>query len=123
MARGHVDARPALLAVAAHIAPEGSRVTELAERAQLTKATIVRTVDELERLGYVERVPDPDDGRAKRVRMTPRAHAVQEDARAIIAEIREHWAELLEPGELDQLEQLLRKLRLALWPQTRPQHD
>jgi DNA-binding MarR family transcriptional regulator len=116
MARGHVDARPALLAVAAHIAPEGSRITDLAARAQLTKATIVRTVDELERLGYVERVPDPDDGRAKRVLMTARAYAVQEDAREIIAEIRDCWADLMEPGELDQLEQLLHKLRLALWP-------
>ena len=117
MARGHADARPALLAVAAHIAPDGSRVTDLAARAQLTKATIVRTVDELERLGYVERIPDPDDGRAKLVRMTPRAYAVQDDARAIIAEIRDGWAELMQPGELDQLEQLLRKLRIALWPE------
>jgi DNA-binding MarR family transcriptional regulator len=116
VARGHGDVRPALLAVAAHIARDGSRITELAERAQLTKATVVRTVDELERLGYAERIPDPDDGRAKLVRPTARARAVEEDARTIIRELRDAWAEAMAPGELDQLEALLRRLRAALWP-------
>jgi len=114
--RGHHDVRPALLAVAAHIARDGSRITELAERTQLTKATVVRTVDELERLGYAERVPDPADGRAKLVRPTARAVAVQAEARAIIADLREAWAAAMEPGELDQLEVLLRRLRSVLWP-------
>jgi DNA-binding MarR family transcriptional regulator len=116
VARGHSDVRPALLQVAAHIARDGTRITELAARTQLTKATVVRTVDELERLGYAERVPDTTDGRAKLVRTTPKADAVAHDARAIIAEVRDAWAELLEPGELDQLEALLRRLRAALWP-------
>jgi DNA-binding MarR family transcriptional regulator len=114
--RGHTDLRPALLAVAQHIGAEGSRVTDLAAQAQLTKATVVRTVDELERLGYVERAPDPADGRAKLVRLTPRAVAVQQDAREIIQELREEWAKALEPGEMDELERLLRRLRAALWP-------
>lgn len=114
--RGHADVRPALLAVAAHIASGGSRITELAARTQLTKATVVRTVDELERLGYIERVPDPEDGRAKLVRMTPRAFAVERDARQIISELRDQWAAAMAPGELDQLEQLLRRLRSVLWP-------
>jgi DNA-binding MarR family transcriptional regulator len=114
-ARGHVDARPALLAVAAHVARDGTRITELAARSQLTKATVVRTVDELERLGYAERVADPGDGRAKLVRLTPKAHVVEQEARAIIAELREAWAGLMEPGELDELEALLRRLRVALW--------
>jgi DNA-binding MarR family transcriptional regulator len=115
--RGHTDVRPALLAVAAHIARDGSRVTELAARAQLTKATIVRTVDELERLGYAERVPDPVDGRAKLVRLTPEALAIVRDARGIIDEIRDGWAAAMAPGELEQLETLLRRLRVALWPE------
>ena len=114
---GHSDLRPALLVVAAHIAGGGSRITELAARTQLTKATVVRTVDELERLDYVERIPDPDDGRAKLVRMTPRALAVERDARVIISELREQWAAAMAPGELDQLEQLLLRLRSVLWPE------
>ena len=50
-ARGHTDVRPALLAVAQYIRREGTRITELAARTQLTKATVVCTVDELEGTG------------------------------------------------------------------------
>ena len=45
--RGFSDLRPALLAVAQHVGAEGTRITELAERAQLSKATVVHVVDEL----------------------------------------------------------------------------
>ena len=44
-------------------------------RAQIAKQTATALVDKLERAGYVERVPDPSDGRARLVRMTPRAEA------------------------------------------------
>ncbi len=114
--RGHTDISPALLAVGQHVKESGSRITDLAELTQLTKATIVRSVDELERLGYATRAPDPADGRAKLVHPTERARAVERDGRAIIAELREEWAAAMEPGELERLEALLRRLRLALWP-------
>ena len=73
--RGFEDLRPALLAVGQHVRAEGSRVTELAELSMLTKPTVVHMVDELERLGYVERRPDPADGRAKLVVLTDRGRA------------------------------------------------
>ena len=47
---------------------DGSRVTDLAEAAQLTKQTVGFLVEQLERAGYVERAPDPRDGRARLVR-------------------------------------------------------
>src|SRR5919199_2989010 len=50
----------------------GSRLTELAERSGITKQAVGEAVAELEQLGYVERVPDPSDGRAKIIRLTPR---------------------------------------------------
>ena len=65
--RGFADARPALSVVFQHMRDEGSRITDIAERAQLTKPTVVYLVNELEALGYVERIPDPHDGRAKLV--------------------------------------------------------
>ena len=65
--RGYGDLRPALLAVAQHISADGTRITELAARTWLTKATVVHAVDELERLGYVTRERDPSDRRAKLV--------------------------------------------------------
>ena len=62
--RGFADFRPAYGTIGQHIADRGSRVTELAQLAQVTKPTVVYLVNDLERLGYVERIPDPADGRA-----------------------------------------------------------
>lgn len=114
--RGFGDLRPALLAVAQHIGADGTRITELAERALVTKATVVHAVDELERLGYVTRRPDPTDGRAKLVVPTERAHEAERAAREAIAEIRDAWAELIGTREMAALEAGLRRLRAALWP-------
>jgi DNA-binding MarR family transcriptional regulator len=115
--RGFADLRPSLLAVGQHIGPEGTRVTELAARAWLTKATVVHAVNELERLGYVTRVPDPSDRRAKLVKSTARAREAEQVARAAIADIRDAWAQLVGPEEMDGLEASLRRLRAALWPE------
>ena len=115
--RGFADLRPALLAVAQHIGPDGTRITELAERAWLTKATVVHAVDELERLGYVIREPDPTDRRAKLVVPTARAGEAEKVGREAIADMRHAWAQLIGDEEMDALEAGLRKLRAALWPQ------
>ena len=118
--RGFDDLRPALLAVAQHIGPRGTRITELAARAWLTKATVVQAIDELERLGYVRREPDPADGRAKLVVPTRRAHAAERAAREVIAEMRAAWAARMGEDELATLEAGLRQLRAALWPASPP---
>jgi DNA-binding MarR family transcriptional regulator len=115
--RGFEDLRPALLAVGQHVGANGSRLTELAERAWLSKATVVYAVDELERLGYVTRRPDPTDGRAKLVVPTARAHAAERAARETIAQIRDAWAALLGEREMAALEAGLRRLRATVWPQ------
>ena len=114
--RGFGDLRPALLTVAQHIQGRGSRVTELAERSMLTKATVVYLVDELERLGYVRRERDPADARAKLVVFTDRGAAAQDAGRAAIDEIREAWAARVGEEAFATLETELRRLRAALWP-------
>ena len=114
--RGYPEARPALGVVLQHIRDEGSRVTELAERAQLTKQTLVYLVNELERVGYVERVPDPADGRAKLVRPTAKGRAAVDEARAIAAEIERDIAGLIGAERLQELKGLLADLHDALWP-------
>jgi DNA-binding MarR family transcriptional regulator len=113
---GFDDLRPALLAVGQHVRANGTRVTELAERAWLTKATVVHAVDELERLGYVTRQPDPTDGRAKLVMPTERMHAAERTAREAVSEIYDAWTDLLGDEEMTALEAGLRRLRAALWP-------
>jgi DNA-binding MarR family transcriptional regulator len=76
-----------------NIQPDGSRLTYLAERANMTKQSVGEVTTELERLGYVERVPDPNDGRAKIIRLTERGRAAQALGLGIIDEIEQEWAE------------------------------
>jgi DNA-binding MarR family transcriptional regulator len=122
--RGFGDLRPAHGTIGQHIADHGSRVTELAQLAQVSKPTVVYLVNDLERLGYVERVPDPADGRAKLVRLTARGAQAQEAAREIVAQIEKDWSRLLDSSDFAKLRELLQRLHGALWPEsTPPQHD
>ncbi len=67
---GYQEVRAAHMAVFPHLDLDGTRMTELARRMGVTKQAVSQIVDELERMGVVERRPDPDDGRAKRVTFT-----------------------------------------------------
>src|SRR6516225_3812028 len=68
-AAGYGDVRGAHGCVFGNITPEGMRLTELAERAEMTKQAVGEAVSDLEALGYAERLPDPRDGRAKIIRL------------------------------------------------------
>lgn len=70
---GHVAIRPKHGAVFANLDRAGTRATTLAERAGIGKAAMGELIDELERLGYVVRQPDPQDRRAKRIVPAPTA--------------------------------------------------
>ena len=115
-AAGFGDLRPPHLAIGQFIADDGSRITELAELAQITKPSVVYLVDELERLGYAVRRPDPADARAKLVAMTERGLAVQAVGRETIARVEREWASLLGAGRMRELRGLLSDLRDELWP-------
>ena len=69
---GYPEIRPAHGTVFQFLDDEGTRVSVLAERAQMTKQSMAELVAHLEAHGYVERVPDPSDRRAKLVRATRR---------------------------------------------------
>ena len=69
--RGYDDVRPGHGAVFLHVDRRaGTRLGELARRAGITKQSMMQVVDDLEARGYVRRVPDPADARAKLVRLT-----------------------------------------------------
>ena len=76
-----------------NIDPEGTRLTDLAERAFMTKQSVGEVVSDLEQRGYVERVPDPSDGRAKIIRLTDRGQEAMALGREIIDELEQEWAE------------------------------
>ena len=107
---GYPDIRPAHGNVFGYIHKEGSRLTELAERAQLTKQTMGYLVDYLEERGYVERGPDPGDKRAKVVRLTEAGREAVRTARKIMGRIEARWAELLGEDRMEQLRELLQEL-------------
>jgi DNA-binding MarR family transcriptional regulator len=90
---------------------DGTRLSVLADRAQIAKQTATALVDKLERAGYVERVPDPSDGRARLVRMTPRAEAALPIARAEEDRIEAEWRAHLGAERMNQLRQALTALR------------
>jgi DNA-binding MarR family transcriptional regulator len=76
-----------------NIDTEGTRLTDLAERAFMTKQSVGEVVSDLEKLGYVERVPDPSDGRAKIIRLTERGHEARAVGMELIDELEQEWAE------------------------------
>jgi DNA-binding MarR family transcriptional regulator len=108
---GFDDFTPAQARVFQRIAPGGSRLTDLAEQAQITKQSAGFLVDQLERAGYVERVADPSDARARLVRVAERGAKAVPVAASIVAGIEDEWAAHLGRQRIGQLRQLLSRLR------------
>ena len=108
---GFDDLRPAHTAVFQHIEARGSRLTDLAERAQITKQSMGYLVDYLEQRGYLERRPDTTDRRAVLVCLTERGWAQVRAALAIIATVEHEWTTQLGEERMEQLRQLLTDVR------------
>lgn len=110
-ANGFDDLTLAQGRLGARIAEGGSRVTELAEAAQVTKQTAGFLVHQLEKAGYVERVPDPSDARARLVRMATRGQQAQACAREMEKIVEAEWEERLGPRRMRALRESLENLR------------
>lgn len=113
---GFTDLTVAQARVAARLTPEGSRMRDLAEQARVTKQTGTALVDQLERRGYVERVPDPDDQRGRVVRLTDRGWEVCRVARAAQAETDAAWEGHLGARRVRALREALEALREVVDP-------
>ena len=114
---GLTDARVPHTHVTAYIKAEGSRLSELAGMARMTLPAMSELVDDLQRLGIVERRPDPADGRAKLICLTDSGWEAMRIARRVIGEIEADYAERVgqEPFEAAALtlDALLRSLIAA----------
>lgn len=95
----------------ARIGPDGTRLGDLADQAQVTKQTATALVDRLESARYVTRTPDPADGRARLVRLGPRALELLPVARAEEGRIEAEWADHLGTERMMQLRRALESLR------------
>jgi DNA-binding MarR family transcriptional regulator len=111
VAAGYDDITLAQARVFQRIGPDGTRLGELAEQAQVTKQTAGFLVDQLERAGYVERTPDPADARARLVRVAKRGRAAGAVAAAVVAEVEDEWAAHLGARRMTQLREALGMLR------------
>ncbi|MBM7799865.1 DNA-binding MarR family transcriptional regulator [Microlunatus panaciterrae] len=93
------------------IAPAGSRLGELAQAAQVSKQTVGSIVDQLERAGYVNRIPDPTDARARLVVVTDLGRALVKLSVPVVREIESAWEAHLGPARTRELRQALEALR------------
>ena len=104
----------------AGIDTDGTRLVALAERARIAKQTANALVNALEAAGYVERVPDPTDGRARLVRLTARGRAGLPAAWAEEARIEAEWEAQLGRRRMQALRDALWDLALLADPQLKP---
>jgi DNA-binding MarR family transcriptional regulator len=90
--------------------PEGMRPSDLAARMRVTKQALNYLLGDLERLGYLERRPDPDDRRARRIAITDRGLELVPVIRGAVVEIEREWAAALGKDRFAQLRELLLEL-------------
>jgi DNA-binding MarR family transcriptional regulator len=108
---GFDDVTLAQARVFQRIAAGGSRLTDLAEQAQMAKQSVAGLVDELERMRYVRRVPDPDDRRARLIRIDKRGRQAARAAQVAHDEIQTAWQSHLGTRRFTQLRDTLEDLR------------
>lgn len=111
VAAGITDISLAQARIAARIGPDGTRVSDLAAQARVTKQSAAFLVEQLEATGYVERVPDPTDGRARLVRLTARADPVIAAAGAEVERVLGEWEAHVGTERFRQLREILLDLR------------
>lgn len=94
-AAGYADVRDPHLQIFGVIGMGGVRLTEIAARAQLSLAATSELVNDLEKLHYVKRQPDPTDGRAKLICLTERGRKLMAHAGEQVASIEQQWSQIV----------------------------
>jgi DNA-binding MarR family transcriptional regulator len=109
---GYAGLRPAHMSILQHVdhPPGGTRITELADRAMMTKQSMGQLVADMEERGLVERITDPSDGRAKIVRLTDLGWEMHEAAGEIGKGLEADWSFRLGTQKFQDLKQLLKDL-------------
>jgi DNA-binding MarR family transcriptional regulator len=108
--RGFGDFDAAYLIVFQYPGPQGAKPSELAARLRMSKQALHYLLGQLERLGYLERRPDPNDLRSKRIALTPRGTEAIAVIREAVGEMESAWAEQLGQKRFGQLRGLLLEL-------------
>ncbi len=120
---GFPDLTRAQARLLAGIDHDGTRLVVLAERARIPKQTALALVNGLESAGYVHRVPDPTDGRARLIQLTSRGESGLPCARAAEARIEAEWKARVGTRRMRAFRKTLWELALLADPQLQPPHS
>jgi DNA-binding MarR family transcriptional regulator len=110
IAEGYDDISAAQNQLMVMIDEDGSRITDLAQRANVTKQSMAEAVSGLEARGFVERRPDPTDGRAKLVVLTAEGWGAIRFGLQVALGVHAHWEDVLGEAKMARLMKLLREL-------------
>jgi DNA-binding MarR family transcriptional regulator len=111
--QGFDDLDAAHLPVFQYPGPQGARPSELAARLRMSKQALNYLLGTLERLGYLERQPHPDDQRSRRIHLTARGMATVPVIRRAVAEVEAEWTERLGRERFDTLRSALLELNAS----------
>ncbi len=89
---------------------DGTQISMLAERAGMTKQSMGQVAQDLEKRGYITRVPDPKDGRGVLILFTEQGHKFLEDAYKAKLELEADYIQILGEDGFDLLRELLSKV-------------
>lgn len=115
------DVRPTHGCVFRFVRGDGLRLTKLAELAHMTKQSVGEIVDDLAARGYVERVPDPADKRAKLIRLTKRGEEAQAHGFGLFAEVEQRWMERYGRDRIEDLREILEDVARREAPEAVPE--
>ncbi len=100
---------------------DGMRLTELARLAGTTKQSVGEMVDDLADRGYVQRIPDPEDRRAKLICLTDRGIEAQRVGFGLFEDLEERWGERFDTERIAQLRETLEEIVAVQAPDAVPE--
>ena len=108
--QGYAEITPSHGLILQYLDEKGSRITSLASLAGMTKQSMSALVYQLENMGYLNRTPDPDDGRAVLFVLTPKGEQLKKTAQSINHDFEQRWKEAVGAESYQLLRGLLRKM-------------
>ena len=120
-AAGYGDVRPTHGCVFRFVREDGMRPTELATLAGMTKQSIGEIVDDLAAKGYVQRIPDPADRRAKLICLTKKGEEAQRVGFRLFAELERRWADRYGAQRIGAMRELLEEIAATEAPDAVPE--
>jgi DNA-binding MarR family transcriptional regulator len=115
-AGGHRNVQSSYVGLLANVDTEGTRVVTIARQMGTTRQAVSQLVKAIEAAGFLERTPDPADGRAVLVRHTPAGRALLADALEAMADIEAGYEALIGPGRMRALKKALADIADATDP-------